>query len=300
MKVYFYSRFDCKLESENENVIMRANEIYFIENKNARFFLMPISSGELFPYQFELFNGELLSSNLTSRKINNDLIIELKPFVYYNPKNLEIKTISYNLKEIKIYLYHQPHSLIQIYFEDDIITNNFYSDFKFSHFSKKIDNTEILFIKLEFQEREFYYIFKSKEKIFEGYIKEINIKDKHLIVLLDDINCYGEKRVISINISTDEKEEYLIHYDNREVYLNLDIKYLFMDAILLSDFEKAKAYLSNDLKFLDDITLKQFFGEFDSYQLIEDVCLLEKNGELHSLIQFTIQNNIIININNID
>ena len=298
MKVYLWARFDCKIETEQQTLSMRANDIYFFESNNARFFVSPTSCEELLSYSFELNNGELFSSFLTSKKVGSNLIIELKPLIYYSPKNLEIQNIKYNSSNLQIHLYDQAFSLCKIFY-NNTHTKTFCNNVKLSHFTKTIAGIEILFIKLIVGSRQYYYIFNKKNLLFEGYIKEINIKEKTLILLIDDINCYGEKRVKTFNLETNEQEQYLIHYDNRNIYLNLDINYLFLDAIMVQDFNKAKAYLSSDLRFLDSDILAQFFGDFDSYQLIENCCFLQKNDELTSIIQLAIKDNLIYNIINL-
>ena len=298
MKVYFWAGFDLKLECENESVIIKEGEIFFTNVFNAHFFVTPLNQTVLLPYTIDIKNGELLHTYACSKKIDEDLFVELKPFIYYSPQNLEIFNIDYYEKQLIIHYYNQSFSCVKLFYNNQAFTFNSTSNCKVNYFTKTIANKEILFVKLSVKDKEFYYIFKQNEKLFDGYIKDINIKDKTLILLVDDVNCYGEKRVKNFNIETAETNDYLIHFDKREICLNLDVAYLFLDAIMIDNFNTAKNYLSNDLKILDNKIFKTFFGEFDRYLIINNHCLLIKNGELYSIIQLTIKNNLIINISN--
>lgn len=275
---------------------MQANDICYINSVNSTFTVQPIDCTELFPYSFQILNGQILSKNITSFKLGKDLLIELKPLVYYSPLNLNISNINYNSQDIKLSFYNQTNSLIQINYNHNLINKCFFNPITVEHFTHQIASKEILFIKLKAQYKEYYLIFDKDKLLFEGYLKEINIDKTQLILLKDNISCLSIKQVINFNLETTSKEEYLIYYNKMQVDKELDIKYLFLDNCLVNNFEQAQNYLDNELKCIQPEVLKQFLGEFDNYYIIKEFCLLEKNGELQKVLQFSINNNLITNI----
>lgn len=302
MNIYFVAGFDLILEFKNEKISVKQKEIIKCSN---------LFDGEII-IRPENDNCELMSYTIDCNKIlvgknskfevfnlnNNDKLIFLKPFVYYNPLNLECKNITACGTNFLINIYNQNYGLAQIIYNSNCI-NFVFNDINFTceEFIKKIDNKEFLFIKLsQLNESDFYYIFNQENLVFEGKIKDINITNSKIIILKNDITCYGQKNVVEYNVKDKKSEEYLVYYDSRNICKKIDIKYLFVDAIKIKNYELLKDYLSSDLKDLPEENFWLFFGLFDDYLFIENNCILYHNNQIVKIVKIEIKNNTIFNL----
>ncbi|MBQ8430337.1 MAG: hypothetical protein IJX26_00110 [Clostridia bacterium] len=195
-----------------------------------------------------------------------------------------MKEIKFNNETYKIEFYNQFNGLIQIFNNKDKYLYKFKENFGLDYYIKTICDKQFLFVKIFNDNKQIYFIFDKSKLIFSGDVKEINITLEKLIIMRNDINCFGQKRVVEINIKEDKLEEYLIYYDERKHLENINFLYLFLDAIKVKNYDSCCCYLSNELKAIDKDSLFGYFDDFDDYLFIEDACLLKKNNEVIKIV----------------
>lgn len=294
MKIYFLARFDLNI-NVNENVIsLRNDEIALLDEMYDGDIFVESKDIYLNSYSFTLQQCMNSEHNFINFKklVDNSYLLELKPNYIYLPNAIqkhfiefenEIYCVETNCKWIQIYTPNYTY-FIQ---KQDLISFNY---------EIKTINKKILFLIFNFERDNYYYIFNSHKLMYGGILKEVNIKDNHLIVLNDYKSCYGQKRVIDFNIKDNTEENYLVYNDDRSVFTDINILYLFLDALKIKNYDLCKQYLSGELCEIDKECFFEFFKDFDEYRFIDDSCIIEKNNEVIKIVHFEVFNNKILNI----
>lgn len=294
MRLYFLARFDLVIEINQVSTFLKSGDIVYLDDIPKQEFLITSKDRYSDNYSFNLencLNNEL--SFVCVRKINSGYLIELKPRYIYMPAQTHKKVIGY---EDSLYLVEQyGTNLIQVFSPKECLSMIGDDLIGFEYEIKNIGK-KILFLQFNFKQGKYCYIFNNQNLIFSGYVEEINVKENHLIVLCADQSCYGQKRVIDFNIKDDKQEEYFVYGDDREVFDEIDMPYLFLDAVKIKSSKLYKQYLSQDLREINEKDFLSFFEDFDDYRIIENDYLLEKNNEVIKVVHFEVFNNIITNI----
>ena len=296
--VYILAEFDLTVEIVDKVVKIKKDEMFMLSSLfNIKIKVKPTDNVYLEEY-------EILVSHLNAQKseyydireFSKGYLVVLKPKRRLFQTNYFEEELSLPKTEIKIRYFKQSYGIIQVFFK------NIKYEFKWGNdlqslncFTKKIADKRFAFIEIN-SNKKYCFIFSETKLIYEGYIKEINETANELLLLADEHNCYGQKTVHKISVKADKQEKYLVYYDEREVNKSFDIRYLFLDGVLLGSSELALPYLSSELKLLDFNLLSSYFENFDDYIFVEDNCLLKKNTEVFKIVHFDISNNLITNI----
>ena len=59
----------------------------------------------------------------------------------------------------------------------------------------------------------------------------------------EDVSCYGQKRVVEFDLKSGEVEKYFVFADDRKVFKNINVLYLFLDAVKIKNYALCKEYL---------------------------------------------------------
>ena len=295
MKTYLLARFDLTLNIFNESLDLKDGEIAFLENQNIDKVVVKSKEKYFESYTFDI--NECLRSEcdfVRIKKLNNqNLLIELLPKQVFLPKNIQKKVILYEEHMFCVEVYNGI--IIKVYTDSGeyTLTKKGIKNFRFDIINC---HKKLLFLIFNFEDNNYYFIFKGTELIFSGFLKEFNIKDTHLILLNDDVSCYGQKQVLDLDIKENTQQRYFVYGDDREVFDKIDTLYLFLDAVKIKNYEICKQYLSNDLCEIEEDSFFEFFENFDEFRFIDDVCILEKNNEVIKIVHFEVLNDKIVNI----
>ena len=295
MKLFFLARFDLELKLYDNSTYVKSGDIVYLDEipKVEIFVKSRANNFESYSLSFDgCLNNEY--SYAVLRKIKNDIyLIELKPKYIFLPAEIQKRVINF---DNDLYLVEMHNSkLIQIHTpKEKFILNR--KDFIEFNFEIKTVGKKLLFLRFKFKDGDYYYIFNSEKLIFNGLVKELNIQGTHLILLYDDISCYGQKRVVDFDLKEGKEEKYFVYGDERIVCKDVSSLYLFLDAVKIKNYALCEQYLSKDLCGLDENSFFEFFEDFDNYMFIENECVLEKNNEVIKVIHFEVLNNVITNI----
>lgn len=292
MKVFFLARFNLEIEIAEQVQKVKCGEIFYLDDIPTALIFVRDLNGVGYSFYFEnCLNNELSFAKL--RKLGKDYLIELKPNMQFLPTEIQKKVIAfdenlflveiYNSKFIQLHTTKQTHNLS-------------YDNFQSFNYYTKIIEKKLLFLVFNYINKSYYYIFDNTGLMFKGFVKEINIKDNKLIILQDDVSCYGQKRVVEFDLNSGEVEKYFVFADDRKVFKNINVLYLFLDAVKIKNYALCKEYLSTDLCDIDEESFFDYFEDFDNYFFIENCCVLEKNNEVMKIIHFEVFNNKIVNI----
>lgn len=283
MNIYFCAKHDLRLACENGFIDLKKDEIAFISaSLNQKFEVVP-KDKSLGSYQVD--NSQ--AHNL----FDGNKLIELSPCYTFCPRETKKKIVCYKSEYGLIEYgnsYAQFHIQNQSFFLDEEINGVDTSVIK-------ISGKEVLLVKFDLVGCEYCYLIDDNELVFEGKIKEINVGTEKISLLKSGNNIYGQNLVFEYNVKEKTKNQFLVYLDERKVCEKLDIRYLFLDAIMIRNYGLCKKCLSENLNIEED-DLFEFFKEFDSYYFIEQSCILEKNNEVQKIVNFVVQNNKIIDI----
>lgn len=292
--MYFLARFDLTLQLSDNEITIKNGEIVFLEEVYNSDVFVKSRDKHIDSYTFNL--DECLSGEhnyvKTIKLADDSCLIELKP-KYAFSLDVHKKIIEFEKQMFLIEIYNS--NLIKIYspYQSYTIDKKGFIEF---NYEIKMIGKKVLFLCFKFETENYYCIFDDSKLIYEGVLKEINIKDNHLTLLNDDISCYGQKRVLDFNLKDNTCDTYFVYGDDREVYKDIDNTYLFLDAVKIKNYSLCKAYLSNELCEFGEEVLFEFFGDFDNYIFIEKSYVLEKNNEVTKVIHFEVLNDIIVNL----
>lgn len=160
--------------------------------------------------------------------------------------------------------------------------------------TKHIVNKKVIFIKI-YSNNAMRCLILDDNLIFEGKVKEINIDNDNIVILKDDNVLYGQNRVVVYNVKDEKKESFLVYLDDREVCFDIDIRCLFLDAVMIESNTFVNKCLDKNLNIsLENI--KEFLGDFDNYYFIEENVILEKNNEITKVVNLVVNNDKICDI----
>jgi len=295
MKTYFLSRFDLDLQVGNERISLKNGDVVLYDGFYSGDISVNSKDRDFDSYSFcydECVNG--FYDFVCCKKLSGDSwFFELKPKHVFNPCKVVKKIINF---EKQIYMVESYNSnIVNVYTPNQKYSINKAEFIDFNYEIKEVKK-KIMILCFNYEYCKHYFIFDTERLLFNGQLKEINIKDNHLILLKDDISCYGQKMVIDINLQDNTEERYFVYADNRKFYEDIDILYLFLDAVKIKNYDICKQYLSAELCDIDKDSLFDFFDDFEEYMFIEKDCILEKNNEVTKVVHFDVLNDKIVNI----
>ena len=295
MKIYFLARFDLCIQMEAFSVVLKSGEMALLDEMCDGSILVKSMNNNLDSYAFKI--KECLKSKCCYIGYYvvdiESILIELKPKHIYSPTNKRTQAISFNGKIFLIELCYG--SLVKIDCPDKSYYINKSNLLNFDYDIKKCYK-DLLFLTFKFDACDHQLVFSEEKLLINDTVKEINIKDDHLIMLIEKTSCFGQMKVVDIDLKEGTDTSYFVYTDDRKVFKELDIRYLFLDAVMINNFNLCEQYLSAELKDIGEEFYFEFFQDFEEYRFIENACVLEKNNEVIKIVHFEVFDNKIVNI----
>ncbi len=199
----------------------------------------------------------------------------------------DFRCFEFNGKQVFVLLGER----LMINFAGKQVVNIEVAGIEFSHF--EIEN-DFCFIFFEGQ-RKFLVVLNKTNLVWADFYDEYNASKGERQILKHLCDGLNHGRVLNLKDSKDET--YLVYLDDYELQLKPKfVALIFMDCLLAGNYKYCSALADKDLKF-DEINLKQFFPEFDSYFPLNatSVVMFKKNA-LVGICDFEIVEDKIINI----
>lgn len=246
-------------------------------------------------------------------------LIFLPNYIYY-AKILLTKNIPYSDSQINITLITNYHSKLKIELKNKTIEFNCKQFLDhFDAYIKNINNRDYLIITSNVENLDYLIFFVIDENNLFKLAEILNDKIElsgEIILCMNKLRDMNKHIIVTKYKILDKKiikiEKYLSKLDknNKNSEKIEFIPYIFMENIKVKDYEKAKEYLSEELKnTLTNNHLKKYFGEFvDIKQPLQDhlksnyVALIYKNQNnyIAKYYKFQFKNNTIYNVDFIE
>ena len=271
--------FDCIVVSEEKIPIFK-NVKYCIENFDEASFIIPYDSNEIF-----VFDKNAKNENILKIKFGNDTFY----FLLKQYKN-EIFTnqFKYNSNQVNLTISNK----IFISIDGELICEQNVENLKFSHFEILGDHCLIHFNGT----RNFLVVLQQKKLLFADYYDEYNEveNEKYFMCKLKDSLNHG--RVC--HIDKNKAEVYLVYLDDNQLELKDELTpFVFLDCIISKNYLYSNSLLIDDIKLSDLETFKKFFPDFDYYYpLNEKTFALIKKNTLSGICEIIAENKQISNI----
>lgn len=297
MVYYLLSSFDARLKFNTEQIDIRSGDIYYfncdseqeieVVSFNARISM----SYNVFINRNNCYAGKTKVINLNQEEI----LIQLLPLPYLDRECRKSNIYMYDGFPCIVELYDSiPNSVCVKYKELNICNNLINNNYKINIFEKKIKNNNLLFICFENNIKKYYIIVNKDNLIFKGFIKEININENNLIILLDNINCLGQKKVIEYDVDKNTQECYAVEYEKKIIDCPIEIK--FLEAVRVCNRKLTSECIGGELAGATIEDINEYLEEFDDFIEIEKSYILIKNFEAIKCIHLEIIDNKIVNI----
>ena len=141
----------------------------------------------------------------------------------------------------------------------------------------------------------------EKEKKLAIECDSYEVVDNNIQILIDLKTVLNIAKVISFDfVAGEETEDFIFLDEEINVSNKFLVPYAFLTAVKVGCFKLAKKYLVGELKDVDDIYLKRFFGDidkfyFDSYRNDEKVLYAVKSDKV-KLYEFVVDEGKIVDI----
>lgn len=194
--------------------------------------------------------------------------------------------------------------------KDGILLNSCQIDKKIKNIvtnTHTLDNVKIAIFLAQIDDDTSFAVVCGDDLIFSGLCRDINLIDDSLKILIDLHDDFHHGMVYDYR-ATDGSvrlaDEYSVYLSDDKVVISEFHLIHFMQCIRAKNLKLARQKLSPELNsMLDDNHLVEYFGTFDTAEINKytkvvnpNVIVTKYKNKLQSKFTFTMQNNIIINI----